>query len=188
VLGKNTQSLFREIRVSDFVFLLVLVANLLLVIYLAEGNYQKGAKVAQIQDNAEEILVWFGDFTAKVEANEPIQPKACVPFNEDTKPTGGDIKVNNWRGCVEALFAAKGPFEKFSNLLMPEGPTYTSKCTKQDLATSGALIFEKLTLNPAGPPGVSTLEPGEKLVSGLNIRLSMCDTGYYLIKIGEFKI
>jgi hypothetical protein len=25
-------------------------------------------------------------------------------------------------------------------------------------------------------------------MSGMNIRLSLCDTGYYLIKIGEFKL
>jgi hypothetical protein len=29
---------------------------------------------------------------------------------------------------------------------------------------------------------------GELIVDDMNIRLSVCDTGYYLIKIGEFKL
>jgi hypothetical protein len=71
---------------------------------------------------------------------------------------------------------------------MPEDPPYASKCDKHELGTSGAFIFEKMTMNPAGPPAVSPMEPNEKLVSGMNIRLSVCDTGYYLVKIGEFKL
>jgi len=42
--------------------------------------------------------------------------------------------------------------------------------------------------NPAGPPSAGPMESGEKLLEGINIRLSLCDTGYYLIKIGEFKL
>jgi hypothetical protein len=111
----------------------------------------------------------------------------CTPIDEDEKLIKG-IKPNHWKNCVEALFAAKGPFESYVNLLNPTGPAYTAKCNKTDLLNSGALIFEKLTANPAGPPGVSPLEPGERLVSGLQIRLSLCDTGFYLIRIGEFKL
>jgi hypothetical protein len=187
VLGKNIQSLFRGMRVSDFFFLWVLFANLLLVAYLGIGNYQNGAKVATSQDNGEEIVAWFSGLAAKLEANEPIEPAACKPVDEENKFTK-DVKVNHWKNCVEALFAAKGPFESYSNLLHPDGPAYSSKCNKKDLVTSGSFIFEKLTINPAGPPGISPMEPGEKLISGLNIRLSLCDTGYYLVKIGEFKL
>ncbi len=187
MLGKNIQSLFRGMRVSDFFFLWVLFANLLLVAYLGIGNYQNGAKFATSQDNGEEIVAWFSGLAAKLEANEPIEPAACKPADEENKFTK-DVKVNHWKNCVEALFAAKGPFESYSNLLHPDGPAYSSKCNKKDLVTSGSFIFEKLTINPAGPPGISPMEPGEKLVSGLNIRLSLCDTGYYLVKIGEFKL
>ena len=45
-----------------------------------------------------------------------------------------------------------------------------------------------MMMNPAGPPSISSIEPNEKLVSGLNIRLSVCDAGYYIVKIGEFKL
>jgi hypothetical protein len=186
-LGKNIQSLFHDMRVSDFFFLLVLLANLLVVVYLGIGNYEKGDKVATSQDNAEEIITWFGGMASKLEANEPIEPAVCTPMDDETKFTKG-VKINHWKNCVEALFGAKGPFESYTNLLNPDGPTYSAKCNKQDLLTSGSFIFEKLTANPAGPPGVSPLEPGEKLMSGLQIRLSLCDTGYYLIKIGEFKL
>jgi hypothetical protein len=98
------------------------------------------------------------------------------------------MKVNTWQTCVGALFEDGGPFKDYSNLLMPNSPAYATKCDKHELGTSGAFIFEKMILNPAGPPVVSPMESGEKLVGGMNIRLSLCDTGYYLIKIGEFKL
>ena len=128
-----------------------------------------------------------GELADKLEANEPIQPEACKPNDEDSQFIKG-AKVHRWKDCVEALFAAKGPFASYTNLLNPDGPAYAMKCNKKDLLTSGSFIFEKMTLNPAGPPGISPLEPNEKLITGLNIRLSVCDTGYYLIKIGEFKL
>ena len=186
-MGKNIQSLFREMRISDFLFIAAICANGFLVAYLGYSNYQNGNKVAASQNNGEAMIAWFGELAGKLEANEPIQPEACKPNDEDSKFTKG-VKVNHWKDCVEALFAAKGPFASYTNLLKPEGPAYSMKCNKKDLLTSGSFIFEKMTLNPAGPPGISPLEPGEKLISGLNIRLSICDTGYYLVKIGEFKL
>jgi hypothetical protein len=187
MLGKNIQSLFRGMHFWNFFFILVLLANLILVTYLGLGNYQNAAKVAASQHNAEEIIVWFEALASKSEANEPIEPAACTPIDEDTKLIQG-VKPNHWKNCVEALFAAKGPFESYVNLLNPTGPAYTSKCNKTNLLNSGSLVFEKLTANPAGPPAASPLEPGERLVRGLQIRLSLCDTGFYLIKIGEFKL
>lgn len=186
-MGKNIQSLFRGMRISDFIFIAALCANVFLVTYLGYGNYQNGNKVAATQKNGEAMIEWFGELAGKFEANEPIQPESCKPNDEDTKFIKG-AKVNHWKDCVEALFVAKGPFERYTNLLKPDGPAYAMKCNKKDLLTSGSFIFEKMTLNPAGPPGISPLEPGEKLISGLNIRLSLCDTGYYLVKIGEFKL
>ena len=186
-MGKNIQVLFRDMRISDYFFILVVLANALLGIYLGIGNYQNAAKVAASQDNAEEIIVWFEALARKSEANEPIEPAACTPIDEDEKLIKG-VRPNHWKNCVEALFGAKGPFESYVNLLNPTGPAYTAKCNKTDLLNSGALIFEKLTPNPAGPPGASPLVSGERLVSGLQIRLSLCDTGFYLIRIGEFKL
>ena len=186
-MGKKIQILFQEMRVSDFIFIAVLCANLFLVAYLGFSNYQNSAKVAISQANGEAIIGWFETLASKLEADEPIQPQACKPIDEDSKFIKG-TKTNHWKDCIEALFAAKGPFESYTNLLKPNGPAYATKCNKKDLLTSGSFIFEKMTLNPAGPPSVSPMEPGEKLVSGLNIRLSLCDTDYYLIKIGEFKL
>ena len=187
MLGKNIQNLFRGMQASSFFFIFVLLANVLLVIYLGIGNYQNAAKVAASQNNAEEIIAWFETLTIKSQANEPIEPAACTPIDQDEKLINGS-KPNHWKNCVEALFAPKGPFESYANLLNPTGPAYTAKCNKTDLLNSGALVFEKLTPNPAGPRGASPLEPGERIVSGLQIRLSLCDTGFYLIRIGEFKL
>ena len=186
-MGKNIQILFREMRISDYIFIGVIWANLILVAYLGFSNYQNSAKVAISQGNGEVIIGWFESLAGKLETDEPIQPQACKPIDEDSKFTKG-VKANIWKDCIEALFAAKGPFESYVNLLKPDGPAYAMKCNKKDLLTSGSYIFEKMTINPAGPSSVSPMEPGEKLITGLNIRLSLCDTSYYLVKIGEFKL
>jgi len=181
------REIFRGMKFSDFIFLCVLVANLILVGYLGVGDYRKGESVALLQKNGEQILLWFGEFSQKLEINESIGQKSCIPLAEGEIPSRG-VKVNTWQACVSSLFDNGGPFQDFSNLLMPNSPAYAAKCDKHELGTSGAFIFEKLTLNPAGPSAASPMEPNERLVSGMNIRLSLCDSGYYLIKIGEFKL
>ena len=174
-------------RYSDFLFLWVLFANLLLVAYLGIGDHQKALKVVYSQANGEQIIAWFEALNQKLQENKPVAEQFCVPAQEGAvSPQGAHL--NTWKDCIGSLFAASGPFHDYTNLLMPEDPPYASKCDKHELGTSGAFIFEKMTINPAGPPAVSPMEADEKLVSGLNIRLSVCDTGYYLVKIGEFKL
>lgn len=186
-MTKIFREIFRGMRFSDYLFILVLLANLILVTYLGIGDYQKGVKVDQSLRNGEQILSWFENFSQKIEANETVTQSACLPLAEGERPIKG-AKVNTWHSCVENLFSSSGPFRDYSNLLNPKSLPYVEKCDKHDVGSSGAFVFEKLTLNPAGPPATSPMGPGEKLVSGMNFRLSLCDTGYYLVKIGEFKL
>ena len=186
-LIKIIREIFRGMKFTDFLFLLTLLANLVFVGYLGVDDFQKAEKIGLLQKNGEQIIEWFGDFSQKLEANEPVSLQSCVPVAEGEKP-GKNSKANTWQSCANALFSSGGPFQDYSNLLKPKSSVYAVKCDKQDLGSSGAFIFEKLTLNPAGPSAVSPMEPGEFLVDGMSIRLSLCDTGYYLIKIGEFKL
>ena len=186
-MSKQSYGIFRGMRYSDFLFLWVLFANLLLVAYLGVGDHQKALKLAYTQTSGEQIMAWFEGFNQKLQEKEPVVEQVCVPAQEGVASPEG-AQVNTWKECISTLFATSGPFHEYTNLLMPEDPPYASKCDKHELGTSGAFIFEKMTMNPAGPPSVSPIEPGEKLVSGMNIRLSVCDTGYYLVKIGEFKL
>ena len=187
MVRKIIREIFGGMKFSDFIFLCVLTANLILVAYLGVGNHEKALKVGQSQANGEEIIAWFEGFSQKLQANDPVAQKSCIPLAEGAVVQKG-MRVNLWKDCEGSLFGADGPFHKYTNLLMPNDPVYASKCDKQELGTSGAFIFEKMTLNPAGPPSVGPMEANEKLVSGLNIRLSLCDTGYYHVKIGEFKL
>jgi hypothetical protein len=184
---KNTQGIFGGMKFSDFVFLGVLIANLMPVGYLGLDDYQRATKLSQIQDNGEEIVSWFEDFSQKLESKEEVTPAACVPLGKEADVTKG-AKANAWKSCAESLFADNGPFKAYTNLLMPKDPVYAQKCDKQNLGSSGAFIFEKLIINPVGPPGVAPMGAGELIMDDMNIRLSVCDTGYYLIKIGEFKL
>jgi len=184
---KNTQGIFGGMKFSDLVFLGVLIANFMLVGYLGLDDYQRATKLSQIQTNGEQIVSWFEDFSQKLESREEVTPAACVPLGKEADVTKG-AKANAWNSCVESLFAGNGPFKAYTNLLMPKDPVYAQKCDKQNLGSSGAFIFEKLIINPVGPPGVAPMGTGEVIVDEMNIRLSVCDTGYYLIKIGEFKL
>ena len=186
-MSKQSYGIFRGMRFSDVLFLWVLFANLLLVAYLGVGDHQKALKLASTQTNGEQIIAWFEGFNQKLQENESVSEQSCVPAQEGVASPKG-AKPNTWKDCIKPLFAASGPFHDYTNLLMPDSPPYASKCDKHELGTSGAFIFEKMTMNPVGPPAVSPMEPNENLVSGLNIRLSVCDTGYYLVKIGEFKL
>ena len=174
-------------KFSDFVFLGVLIGNLMLVGYLGLDDYQRATKLTQIQVNGERVVSWFENFSQKLESKEEVTPAACVPLGNEADVAKG-AKANTWKSCVEALFAGDGPLKAYTNLLMPNDPVYAQKCDKQNLGSSGAFIFEKLIINPVGPPGVSPMGAGEVIVEDMNIRLSVCDTGYFLIKIGEFKL
>ena len=186
-MSKKIHGIFHGMQISDFLFLSAVFANLFLVIYLGVGNHQKALKVGQSQENGEQIIAYFEEFASKLQAGEPVTQKSCVPVEEGATSIKGP-KINTWKDCIGDLFVSGGPFANYPNLLMPKESPYAIKCDKHDLGTSGAFIFEKLIPNPAGPATATPLELTEKLVSGMNIRLSVCDTGYYLIKIGEFKL
>lgn len=184
-MSKKGYGIFYGIQYSDFLFLWVLFANLLLIAYLGVANHQKALKVGELQAKGEQIVAWFEAFEVKLQSGESVTQQLCIPAGEGI--TNGS-ELNTWQHCVSSLFGQQGPFKEYSNLLMPEDPPYASKCDKQELGSSGAFIFEKLIANPAGPPIAAPIEPHDKLISGMNIRLSVCDTGYYLVKIGEFKL
>jgi len=186
-LKKIIREIFRGMKFSDYFFILVLLANLILVTYLGIGDYRKGEKVDQSLRNGEQILSWFENFSQKIEAKEAVTQSIWLPLAEGERPSKG-AKINTWHSCVESLFHSSGPFQDYANLLMPQALPFAEKCDKHEPGSSGAFIFEKLTLNPAGPPATSPMGPGEKLIGSMNIRLSLCDTGYYLVKIGEFKL
>jgi hypothetical protein len=186
-LSKKDYGIFYGIRYADFLFLWVLFINLLLVAYLGVANHQKALKVGELQTNGEQVITWFEEFQTKLQAGDSVTPESCVPTEEDASHIKG-AQINTWKDCVESLFSNQGPFKDYSNLLEPEHLPYANKCDKNEIGTSGAFIFEKLTANPAGPPTAAPIEPHDKLISGMNVRLSLCDTGYYLVKIGEFKL
>ena len=186
-MGKQGYGIFQGMRYSDFLFLWVLFANLLLVAYLGVGDHQKALKVAYSQTSGEQIISWFEGFNQQLKENKPVDQKSCIPAQDGAVSPKG-AKPKTWNDCIGSLFSEGGPFHGYTNLLMPQDSPYANKCDKHELGTSGAFIFEKMTTNPAGPPTVSPMDSNERLVSGMSIRLSLCDTGYYLIKIGEFKL
>ncbi len=186
-MNKKIHSAKLNMKFPDYIFVGVVLANLVLVGYLGIGDYQRGRLVADSQQNGEQIVAWFENFALKFQDGSAISPQSCLPISEEVHSQKG-VKINTWKSCVEDLYGINGPFHQYTNLLIPKAPAYAAKCDKRELDSSGAFIFEKLTANPAGPPSAGPMEPGEKLLGGINIRLSLCDTGYYLIKIGEFKL
>jgi hypothetical protein len=186
LLLKKTQELFHGMRFSDFLFVLVLLANISVVVYLGIGNYHRASKVGESLKNGESILAWFNAIPNDPHSENLSDKNFCSALKEGQTSNVG--KANTWRECLDSIFSSHGPFHGYTNLLMPESPIYAGQCNKHDLGTSGAFIFELLTLNPAGPPQTSQMEGDQKLIGDMHVRLSLCDTGYYLVKIGEFKL
>ena len=71
---------------------------------------------------------------------------------------------------------------------MKDGLIYANQCDRENLESKGALVFERLQRGPTGSPVVSELKDTDVLSSGMEFRISLCDRGFYLVKIGEAKL
>jgi hypothetical protein len=128
-------------RYSDFLFLWVLFANLLLVCCtLGLAIIKKHFKLLLLQTNGEQIMTWFEGFNQKLQRKEPVAEQVCVPAQEGAASPEG-AQANTWKECISTLFATSGPFHEYTNLLMPEDSPYASKCDKHELGYERRIHF-----------------------------------------------
>ena len=101
-MSKKIQPSKLGIKLPDFLFICLVLANLALVGHLGLSDYQRGRLVADSQQNGEQILVWFENLALKHQDGSSISPQSCIPFSEEVHGQTG-AKINTWKSCVEAV-------------------------------------------------------------------------------------
>ena len=172
---------------ADYVFISLLVINLITVCYLGRDIFIQGDKLEQARKNGEAVMAWSNQIHETIESKQEIEPKACTPANEVdlNQPT---FVANTWGGCLSALFGPTGQFSEFRNRFMSDGLIWTKKCDREHIQSKGALVFLHLTPGSTGAPVLSEIKESDALVSGAEFRVNVCDRGFRLIKIGDAKL
>ncbi|NDC21082.1 MAG: ion transporter, partial [Burkholderiaceae bacterium] len=67
---------------ADYVFIALLIINLITVCYLGRDIFIQGDKLEQARKNGEVVMVWANQIDEKIESGESIDPKACTPASE----------------------------------------------------------------------------------------------------------
>lgn len=182
-LGKKSPPLIW----SDYVFILLLILILITVSWLGRDIYIQGDKLERARDNAEIVMAWANTLDEEFEAGKPISPSQCTPTSAKapTKPT---FEPNTWGACVAALFGPLGKFPEIKNTFMSNGAIWTKKCERENFESKGALFFERISPGPSGAPIYSEFKDSDLLISGMDFRISICDRGFRLVKVGEAKL
>jgi hypothetical protein len=169
------------LKYQDYIFIIILIFNIVLVTYLGTDLYHEAVKLDIAKSNGEAILARAKELTEDTDRNISREPQTCL-----TKEISN--KDNTWKECLQELFDSKGKFNHFKNSIEETNPVVSRICDKQVASSKGSFIFEKVNINPTGIPTFSPLEDSETLVKGLTVRLSVCDRGYYRIIIGEISL
>ena len=176
-----------QLKWSDYVFIFLLGINLIVVVLLGRNIYIQGDKLEQARKNAELVMAWADGVDEDMNAGKPISPLKCTPATDKNLKTL-KFQPNTWGECLADLFGPKGKFPEVSNTFSENGHIWAKKCDREHLESKGALVFERLQPGPTGSPVVSELKDTDVLLSGMEFRISLCDRGFWLIKIGEAKL
>ena len=93
-------------------------------------------------------------------------------------------------GCFESITAPEGPLGALTNPFSGGRLQRGVKCDSQDRTLAGSLVFEKHTPTPPGsaiPSLLSALADSDDIGQKVQIRLSVCDKGANVIRIGEIE-
>jgi hypothetical protein len=176
-----------QLKWSDYVFICLLCINLIGVILLGRNIYIQGDKLEQARKNAELVMAWAVGVGEDMNAGKPISPPKCTPASDRDLKTA-KFQPNTWGECLADLFEPKGKFPEITNTFMKDGLIYVKKCDREHPESKGAMVLERLQTGPTGSPVVSELKDTDVLLSGMEFRISLCDRGFWLIKIGEAKL
>ena len=176
-----------RLKWSDYVFILLLGINLIVVVLLGRNIYIQGDKLEQARKNAELVMAWADGVDEDMNAGKPISPEKCTPASDKDLKTL-KFQPNTWGECVTSLFGPKGKFPEVTNTFMKNGPIWVKKCDREHFESKGALLFERLQPGPSGSHVASELKDTDVLTSGMEFRINLCDRGFRLIKIGEAKL
>ena len=162
----------------DIGFMVLMALLMVFVFWLTTVNYQEGMKTEVAKRNGEALVEWL---TAAGQAR----------FNdgyEDT-PCSGKAEGATWGECA-AYIKTQTPLKSLVNTFFDKPPEFIEKCNKDDLSTTGAIVFDNMVATPAGsaiPVVIKPLTAEDPITAKLQLRVTICDKGGYPIKISEFE-
>lgn len=173
------------LALSEFLFILMLVAALGLVGFLGRISLQEARRTDAAKEQAVKMLRWLDSLSANSNDIAPALKAHCVAGQPEDQSAA--VKTGSaWQTCRDALALEGGPLHGYINPFSAEFPVFSEKCDRKNIATRGAIIVEEsLKVPPGQTAKFVPMQAGRLLENGLAVRVTICDKGSYPIKIGE---
>jgi hypothetical protein len=185
---------------SDWVFILIVLAILSLVARLGHAAYLEAMHTENSKKNGEELSAWLTK-TGADRFKKTFEHPACAGGKAPVKPVevdadgDGEPDINTepvagtWGACFQYL-KTQPLFKDMVNPFFNEPPNFIAACNPDDESLMGAIVLEKMVTTPPGsavPVINSQLVDADPIDQKMQLRVSICDKGSYAIKIAEFE-
>jgi len=185
---------------SDWVFILIVLAILSLVARLGHAAYLEAMHTENSKKNGEELSAWLTK-TGADRFKKTFEHPACAGGKAPVKPVevdadgDGEPDINTepvagtWGACFQYL-KTQSLFKDMVNPFFNEPPNFIAACNPDDESLMGAIVLEKMVTTPPGsavPVINSQLVDADPIDQKMQLRVSICDKGSYAIKIAEFE-
>jgi hypothetical protein len=185
---------------SDWVFILIVLAILSLVARLGHAAYLEAMHTENSKKNGEELSAWLTK-TGADRFKKTFEHPACAGGKAPVKPVevdadgDGEPDINTepvagtWGACFQYL-KTQPLFKDMVNPFFNEPPNFIAACNPDDESLMGAIVLEKMVTTPPGsavPVINSQLVDTDPIDQKMQLRVSICDKGSYAIKIAEFE-
>jgi hypothetical protein len=162
----------------DIGFMVLMALLMVFVFWLTTMNYSEGMKTEVAKRNGEAWAEWLTTAGTK-------------RFEDDFEhaPCAGKAEPGTWGDCV-AFSKSQSELTSLVNTFFDKPPDLIAACNKEDLSTTGGIVFDNLVATPPGsaiPVIVKPLTEDDLITAKLQLRITVCDKGGYPIKISEFE-
>lgn len=172
---------------GDKFFLAFLLVVIVAVTWLGVVNYKEALKVETAKSNGEAWVAWMTEAgTTRFEADTKL-----IACKGGVKPAA-DAKADTpgtWGACL-AHIMANTELKDQVNTFFNKPPHFVAACDPKDRSLMGAMLLEDLMPTPPGsatPFVASQLLETDSIDYKMQLRLSVCDKGGYVIKVAEFE-
>ena len=181
---------------TDWLFLLSCAVALSVVAWFGKMNYTEANKTETAKRNGEAVVTWMQEATAgRFEADFGVAACAgTAPPPNGAAPAADKAATakapNTWGGCLDAILVQTtmktldNPFRDGIAL------DFAPACNPDDRSLAGNIVIEKITPTPPGSARatiISPITPDVVIDQKIQVRVSVCDTGAYAVKVAEFE-
>ena len=199
----------KKMTLPDMFFMAFLVFAVVGVGWVGYLSFKAGMKTETTKRNGEAWAKWMtdagvarhkegflpGECAAGVFPLGAVVPSAAPaasapeasPEKSDTLATTA-TGPRTWGDCQAALSKPESPLGDVRNPFLDKPLELIEKCDRSNRSVAGSMVLEKLTPTPPGsavPHTPSQLMPADPIDQKLQLRVTMCDSGGYPIRIAE---